>query len=456
MANRRSPRERGALTLTVEHASEAEEDHDALADLPRSVVAGAAGLLAALFTWLIAFVGGTGLWALDRTEGFSAVLGALTGAWIATHGGGLRVGGEVWSVVPLGFTAGCVLVLGFVARRAALAMSPDLEPDADPRRTVASAARVAGLIAVTYALPVIAVAAATSAPRLAGVVAHALGVGLIGAWCGVARPLRASMIDLLPAWARPVPVAIGLGWSVTFAGGLAAVGAALVANIDRVTALQDQMGLTGPTLVAAWVLQAGFWINIVLWAVAWCLGAGFRLGAQSIVSPAGTDLGFLPAVPVFGAVPLEGPQPEWMMAWLGVGVIAGGVAAWWVLWRRPWARADEAGIVGGLAGVLAGLAITATGAISGGDLGSGNLTGLGPRLRELLVLAPAILGLAGLTVGLVWGIMRTAPALRAKTESDAAEQEEAEQDEAEQDEAEQDEADEPTNPRIGPARRPDR
>lgn len=109
------------------------------------------------------------------------------------------------------------------------------------------------------------------------------------------------------------------------------------------------------------------------------------------------------------------------MLWLVVGVLAGAVAAISVLRSLPHARCDETAVVGGLSGVLGGLLVVATAMLSGGDLGTGNLTGLGPRGIELLVLAPAIMGLSGLTVGLVWGLVRMSRMRRAEQKAESGE-----------------------------------
>ena len=69
-------------------------------------------------------------------------------------------------------------------------------------------------------------------------------------------------------------------------------------------------------------------------------------------------------------------------------------------------RFDASSLVGGLAGVLAGLVFVALGWAAGGDLGVVRLTGLGPRLLPLLVMAGTTMGLAGLLTGLVLGLLR--------------------------------------------------
>jgi hypothetical protein len=120
--------------------------------------------------------------------------------------------------------------------------------------------------------------------------------------------------------------------------------------------------------------------NLVLWAVAWLIGPGFAIGAGSHVSPVGTALGPIPALPVFGALPTG--DSAFGFAGVLVPVLAGFFAG--VAVRPALARALAhlgplvilgvalgGGIVGGaLIGVLA--------AASGGAAGPGRLAEVGP------------------------------------------------------------------------------
>ena len=72
---------------------------------------------------------------------------------------------------------------------------------------------------------------------------------------------------------------------------------------------------------------------------------------------------------------------------------------------RPGLRFDASSLVGGLAAVLVGLVFVGIGWAAGGDLGVSRLTGLGPRLLPLLVMAVTTMGLAGLLTGLVLGLL---------------------------------------------------
>ena len=158
--------------------------------------------------------------------------------------------------------------------------------------------------------------------------------------------------------------------------------------------------------IALLLAQLALVPNAVAWAASYALGSGFVVGAGSVVAPAGTELGMLPGLPLLGALPAAGPGDPAVLWWLASGVLAGAVAAVIVVRARPAGRFDSSSLVGGLAGVLAAVVFVGLGWAAGGDLGALRLTGLGPRLGPLLVMAPTTMGLAGLLTGLVLSLVR--------------------------------------------------
>jgi hypothetical protein len=120
--------------------------------------------------------------------------------------------------------------------------------------------------------------------------------------------------------------------------------------------------------------------NLVLWAVSWLVGPGFAIGAGSFVSPVGTALGPLPALPVLGALPTG--DTIFGFAGLLVPVIAGFVAG--VAVRPALTRElgrlrlpEVLGVALG-AGVVGGLLTGFLAAASGGSAGPGRLAQVGP------------------------------------------------------------------------------
>jgi hypothetical protein len=157
-----------------------------------------------------------------------------------------------------------------------------------------------------------------------------------------------------------------------------------------------QSGLVGG--IALTVGQLTVVPNLVLWAASWLVGPGFALGTGSVVSPLGTQLGLVPALPVLGALPQSVPALGYVIGFV-VGVIL-----------KP--RLVPAGTAAGpVALVLAGLGVGVVGASilsllaiwSGGAAGPGRLADIGPDPAAIWVWSALELGpsaVLGLTVGL--------------------------------------------------------
>lgn len=367
------------------------------------------GLVAALATWVLV-AGLTVVGWLPGEEGdLGAAIGLGTAFWHLGHGGVIAVGATRWSLVPLGITVVALVTVrgaaSFAGRQALLA---DLAADVVPDRTTRArtAARVGGLLAGSYVVPVLVSAAAIGDADLLRLAGGTIVIAASAAAFGVVQGIQLDVLGLLPAWARPIPRAVLAAQLAVVAGAAAALTTSLVLNLERVDGLARQLGGGASATVALTALQVAFLPTLLVWAAAWTLGPGFSVGLATIVSPANTQLGLLPAVPIAGALPPEGPGQPTDLLWLLVGVAAGAVAAATVVRARPRARFDETALVGGLSGALAGLVFTGIAVLARGDLGANRLTELGPRLLELLVTAPALLGLSGLAVGLVWGLVR--------------------------------------------------
>jgi hypothetical protein len=233
-------------------------------------------------------------------------------------------------------------------------------------------------------------------------------VATSAAW-GCCRARETWPTDSWPAWARAVPRAVGAAVLLMLAGGAAVLATGLALNLGRVAALLEALdaGIVGN--LALLLGQLAFAPNAIVWAACYALGPGFTLGNGSIVSPAATELGALPSIPLLAAVPDVGPGGVSHLWWLTLGVAAGAVAATLVVLARPSARFDETSLVGGLSGVLAGVAFTAVGWLTSGDLGSGLLAGLGPELVPVLVMATSTMGLSGAICGLLLGLWNRRP-----------------------------------------------
>ena len=221
------------------------------------------------------------------------------------------------------------------------------------------------------------------------------GVGLVA---GVLRAGRSREpgSQRLDRWLEGIPEEVRAGVGAALRGGFAAVALTVAAASVLVTVLfvvrfPEMIGLyeTLHTEVVGGVAvtagQLTVLPNLVLWAVAWLVGPGFAIGIGSHVSPVGTALGPLPALPVFGALPSG--DSSFGFAGILVPVVAAFLAG--VAIRPALARAVGAGsthyispliviAVAAGTGVVGGAVIGVLTAASAGAAGPGRLAVVGP------------------------------------------------------------------------------
>src|SRR5690606_4980520 len=116
------------------------------------------------------------------------------------------------------------------------------------------------------------------------------------------------------------------------------------------------------------------------WSASWLAGPGFALGTGTSVSPAGTELGVVPGIPVLGLVPEN--SSIWMLVAVLVPIACGALAGWMIRSRLVWERTGagfgpRAAITGGIAAVSAGAAALAA-VLASGSIGPGRLADTGP------------------------------------------------------------------------------
>lgn len=218
--------------------------------------------------------------------------------------------------------------------------------------------------------------------------AAVFGAGVV---IGLLRSRRAGDHDRLDAWLDDRSPSLRAGVSAALRAGVGAVAltvavASVAVALLFVVKFSDMIGLyesLHTEVVGGVALTAGQLAvlpNLVLWAVAWFVGPGFAIGAGSFVSPVGTALGPIPALPVFGALPTGG----WAFGFVGVlvPVVAGFIAG--VAVRGALVRAlghlaplTVLGVAAG-GGVVGGLLTGFLAAASGGAAGPGRLVEVGP------------------------------------------------------------------------------
>lgn len=212
-----------------------------------------------------------------------------------------------------------------------------------------------------------------------------------GVAIGVLRSRRAGDHDRLDAWLDDRSPSLRAGVSAALRAGVGAVAltvavASVAVALLFVVKFPDMIGLyesLHTEVVGGIALTAGQLAvlpNLVIWAVAWLIGPGFAIGAGSHVSPVGTALGPIPALPVFGAL----PTGDWAFGFVGVlvPVVAGFIAG--VAVRGALVRAlghlaplTVLGVATG-GGAVGGLLTGFLAAASGGAAGPGRLVEVGP------------------------------------------------------------------------------
>ncbi len=360
-------------------------------DAAIAAAVGLAVLLAPLtLLWTVAFgatadwgalwpLAGT-LWQFGHGVPVAIEIGAeaLRAAGIAPDGADFAL-----SVTPLVFLLFTLLFAARSGARAARAGAWLLGP--------AAGAAAFGVIATGVALTTRLDAAATSLPLgiLLPTAVYLVG-GLAGALATVWEDGDGGLLDRvhdrIDSWGdgAPVPAAVVRGAAVAVVGITAvsalALAVSMVVRGGEVVALfqasrVDALGATVITLG-----QLAYLPTAVVWAASWLAGPGFAVGTGTAVSPAGTQLGVVPGIPMFGLLPEN--SSIWMLIVVLVPVGVGAFAGWVVRSRLVWegtplgvpARAVIALGIGLLTAAVAALAAV----LSSGSIGPGRLAEVGP------------------------------------------------------------------------------
>ena len=368
--------------------------------IPWFVLAPVGALAVAAAGWLL-MAGPAALgWLTSPESQLADALGLASRVLLLANGAVTTIGGQPVSIAPLGLTLVLILLgvpVAGLAARAAIDETDDLR---------GLVLRVGGTYAGTYVVFTTLIAffvPETSAIR--AFLGSALVGGLSGFW-GVTRAVGYNPCERWPVRLRPFPRGIGVAVLICVGTGAALLAAVLILGRDRIAAIADGLGGDGTAGILLIVIQLVWLPNLVIWAMAWALGAGVTLGEGTLLDMNGTSLGFLPSIPVLGAVPDPGPVPELAWLWLLGGVLAGVLATLVVTLNRSSERFYETSMTGGIAGILTGVLLFVLAWFASGGLGTQRLAHVGVRLGGLAITAPCILGLVGLVTGLVVGLAR--------------------------------------------------
>ena len=320
--------------------------------------------------------------------------------WLLAHRTGVEVDGTTMRLAPLGLTLIVVLLLYRGARWAA--------HSADAGQSGAHGSMLLAL-AGSYALGAATIAGLVATSTVASVPLESFGMAALwalSAGClGVVREcgVPSAVLHRLSGWARAVLAGGCVGTGVMVAGAAVLTTVSVVVHRSRIGELADAVGggvIGGVVLLVASLVLVP---NGIGWAWSFLVGPGFAIGTDTTVSPAGAELGLVPALPILGAVPEAVPTP---LSWVVVGVpmVAGLVLA---AVASRWLRAYdlELGMLrGALVGLgcagMTGLAGALVAVLAGGSVGTARLSEVGADPLAVLLATTCWVGVpAALSLG---------------------------------------------------------
>lgn len=331
-----------------------------------AAVAAAVGLAATLapltLVWVLALGGSAdwgALWPAGATVWQFGNLVPLTvtlpGDYLAVAGIDPTAASFVLSLAPLAFASFTAI---FAARSGVRASRAEAWLTGVVTGSLVFAALTA-LVALTSATPIAAVERwqAILFPALVFAVPLLLGA-LVTEWREAGSGAVARVRDRIEAapygWGE-APGLIVRGAAVVLAGliGLGALmlAIALIVRGGEVIALFEaaHVDVLGASVVT--LAQLAYLPTLAIWGAAFVAGPGFAVGTGTAVSPAATQLGVTPGIPILGALP-ESTTPWLLLIALlpvGLGALAGWIARSRLVTpvaaesaRIPHARADGA------------------------------------------------------------------------------------------------------------------
>jgi len=234
-----------------------------------------------------------------------------------------------------------------------------------------------GTLAVTFAAAHAAIGTAvaiaeptgrmTASPAAAAVGCAALS-GVAAMWGGLrAAGFSRVALSFVPAWAvRGVLAGLSGLVGLIAAGALCTFGGLLVSAGTARDVLASWSGAPGGEFGVT-ALSIAYLPNAIVGALSWVAGPGLSIGAVS-VTPFGTSVGDLPAVPLLAALPESGPAP-WRVMVFVLPVLAGLLVA--RRCRRLGGDRTERLNAVVVAGAVAAVGCFALAAVAGGRLGGG-------------------------------------------------------------------------------------
>lgn len=368
----------------------------------------AMGLLAPLLTALVG-------WASAGAAGGTPVTiwHLAVDAWALGHGVPLSIalgdGSPFLAGSDASFTLsiapfGIALLTFVLGRRVGRRVAESDDATVVVGSVIAFVAALAALILASAQGSGVAFDVATGTARIVAIVASGVVVG----WAPWEQPGGPSfgLSRVAPRWREPLVDAgrvaggaVLLLVIVASVIGAVAVAASFPAEIELAESLHAGAG-GGFVFTMAEIASTPLFLA---WIVAWLAGPGFALGLGSLVSPFAATVGALPALPVLGAIPQNGPTLWWVVL---VPVLAGGAAATRLAVPRDSLLVTASTGMG--AGVVTALGTLIVGSLASGSGGPGRFAQVGIDVGATALALGAEIA-AGALVVLVARFLATGP-----------------------------------------------
>jgi Family of unknown function (DUF6350) len=326
-------------------------------------------------------------------------------AWLLAHGSRLDLVSAGITLAPLGLTLLCAYVAFRLGRWAACTSAVD-----DVGTVLLGVVVLAGIYGVVTVLTAVLASTPEAEPHLGRAFCGGFLVALVGGGLGIAAGSGQgeAVWGRLPDAAQAVIRGALACVLLVEAAAAALLAVALLLDLGTAANVLSRLHTDGPGGLLYTVVVAAVTPNAVLLSGSYLLGAGFAVGAGTVVSPTLVTLGPVPAFPLLAALPDGGPTPWWAAALMALPVLLAVLGAFLMVRRHP-SPAYEAGAGRGLAaGVLGALLLSLLTRFGGGAVGPGRMADVGALWPGTLVSALLALGGGGLLGGLVatWWVRR--------------------------------------------------
>ncbi|HEY7796142.1 MAG TPA: DUF6350 family protein, partial [Microbacteriaceae bacterium] len=145
--------------------------------------------------------------------------------------------------------------------------------------------------------------------------------------------------------------------------------------------------------------------NLVIFVASWLIGPGFAIGIGSNVSPLGTNLGPLPALPVFGAIPSETlDRSIWVVLLLGlfaiIALVLGRKSTSDIRWEYATGYGASLSLALGVS-LVSSLQLGLLAVFASGAFGPGRLQFVGIEPVSLMLISFVVIFISTFLAGLV-------------------------------------------------------